>query len=70
MQRRLQLALGLGSTPHFQLQQGHQLQTLDLVGPQVEQLAHLPLSAAAVLLVAAQLGQQQPQRPLLGLLVG
>jgi len=68
-QQRLELGLGLAAAPLLQLQQGEQLQGLDAVGFEVEHLAQLPFGAAAVVAVAAQLRQQHPQLPLLGLLI-
>jgi hypothetical protein len=47
---RLQLAHGKDPSAAFHLQQGHQLQGLNVAGVLVEQLAHLPFSPAAIVL--------------------
>jgi len=70
VQGRLQLRLGQGVAARFHLQQRQQLQALDLVWSQVEQLAHFPLGAAEIFLIASQFSQQQSQGPPLGLLIG
>ena len=70
LQCGLQLGLGLGGPACLQLDQGHQLQSLDLVGSGAEQLAQFPFRPWAIVLVTAQLGQQQPQLPALVILVG
>ena len=70
LDQRLQLRLGLAASALLQLQQSHQLQSLDSVGAEVEQLAQLPLSRRAIVVLAMQFRQQQSQLPAPGLLIG
>jgi len=65
-----ELSLRFIPAPLLELQQGHQLQGFDPVGAEVEQLPQFPLSGAAVVVVAMQFRQQQPQLPAFRLLVG
>lgn len=67
---RLELGLGEAGLVLLQPQQGEQLQGLHLIVLAVEDLAQLPLGTAAVALITPELGEHQPQRPAIGLLVG
>jgi len=69
-QQALELAAGLAASALLELEQGHPLQGLDLARILVEDLAQFPFGSAAVIGGAAQVGQQQPQGPAAGLLVG
>ena len=66
----LGLEAGLAGLRQQALEQGHPLQGFDLAGILVEDLAQLPFSSAAIVGIAAQVGQQQAQWPAPGLLVG
>ena len=69
-QQALELAAGLAASALLELEQGHPLQGFDLARILVEDLAQFPFGSAAVIGGAAQVGQQQPQGPAVGLLVG
>ena len=66
----LQLADGQQPAARFHLQQGLELEGLEVVGVLVEQLAHLPLSSRAIVLIAPEFREHQPEARPLGVLVG
>jgi hypothetical protein len=70
VQQALELAAGFPASALLELEQGHPLQGFDLARILVKDLAQFPFGSAAVMGGAAQVGQQQPQGPAAGFLVG